>query len=56
VKVINFLLAGHFEPPVGLAALKRDKVFAGHPPQSIKHLEPDQLMSVLRQVDLGFAV
>jgi ribosomal protein S18 acetylase RimI-like enzyme len=56
VKVINFFLAGHFEPPVGLAALKRDKVFAGHPPQSIKHLKPDQLMSVLKQVDLGFAV
>ncbi|MDP1643733.1 MAG: GNAT family N-acetyltransferase [Phenylobacterium sp.] len=56
VKVINFLLAGHFEPPVGLAALVRDKVFAGHPPQSIKHLESDQLASVLGQVDLGFAV
>lgn len=56
VKVINFLLAGHFEPPVGLAALKRDKVFAGHPPQSIMHLKSDQLASLLKQVDLGFAI
>ena len=56
VKVINFLLAGHIEPAISLAALKRGKVFAGHPPQSIKHLDPEQLKTVLAHIDLGFAV
>jgi GNAT superfamily N-acetyltransferase len=56
VKVINFLLAGHIEPPISLATLQHAGVFASHPPQSIKHLDPGQLRSVLGQVELGFVV
>lgn len=56
IKVINFLLAGHLEPEVGLAALKRDGVFANHPPQSIKHLAPDQQSAVLKHANFGFAM
>ncbi|SEK03326.1 Acetyltransferase (GNAT) family protein [Sphingobium sp. AP50] len=56
VKVINFLLAAHLEPPMSLAALKTCSVFAGHPPQSIKNLLPPQQLSVLRQGAFGFAV
>jgi GNAT superfamily N-acetyltransferase len=56
VKVINFLLAGHFEPALGLPTLKRDRVFADHPPQSIKHLSPQLQGAVLRHANLGFAM
>lgn len=56
VKVINFLLAGHFEPAMGLQMLNGDKVFAGHPPQSIKHLDQQQQSAVLRHAHLGFAM
>ncbi|MGO4670073.1 GNAT family N-acetyltransferase [Bosea sp. 2RAB26] len=55
VKVINFLLAAHLEPPMPLAALQRSKVFASHPPQSIKSLKPVQQLSVLGQGSFGFA-
>ncbi len=56
VKVINFLLAAHVEPPMPLAALVTSQVFAARPPQSIKSLLPSQQMSVLRQGAFGFAV
>lgn len=56
VKVINFLLAAHLEPPMPLAELSRSGVFAARPPQSIKYLLPAQQMSVLRQGAFGFAV
>lgn len=55
VKVINFLLVAHLEPPMQLAALKSSSVFAGHPPQSIKTLLPAQQISVLKQGAFGFA-
>lgn len=56
VKVINFLLAAHLEPPMSLAALTSNSVFAARPPQSIKNLQPGQQTSVLGQGSLGFAV
>lgn len=56
VKVINFLLAAHLEPPMQLAALKSSSVFAKHPPQSIKNLLPAQQMSVLDRGAFGFAI
>jgi len=54
VKVINFLLAGHFEPVMNLQTLKEDRVFADHPPQSIKHLDRAQQGALLRHAQLGF--
>lgn len=56
VKVINFLLAAHLEPPMSLAELMQNNVFAGRPPQSIKNLQPAQQMSILKQGALGFTV
>lgn len=56
VKVINFLLAAHLEPPVPLLTLQNRKVFAAHPPQSIKHLAAAQQQIVLGQGALGFTV
>jgi predicted nucleic acid-binding protein/GNAT superfamily N-acetyltransferase len=56
VKVINFLLAGHIKPAISLTSLREDGVFASQPPQSIKHLDPAQLRSILARFDLGFDV
>ncbi|HNB01212.1 MAG TPA: GNAT family N-acetyltransferase, partial [Nitrosomonas sp.] len=38
VKVINFLLAGYFSPPLVLGALKTEQIFGSRPPQSIAGL------------------
>jgi ribosomal protein S18 acetylase RimI-like enzyme len=56
IKVINFLLSGHIKPVVTLLMLRRYRVFADHPPQSIKHLDASQLRALLRNIVLGFAV
>lgn len=56
VKVINFLLASHIEPPITLPTLERGRVFASHPPQSIKRLDSTKMRAVLDAADLGFAV
>lgn len=55
VKVINFLLAGHITPPMSLPELEFDRVFRGHPPQSIIRLTRVQLDPILDRLDLGFA-
>lgn len=55
VKVINFLLAAHIDPPISLPALQKDNVFASHPPQSIKQLMPIQQQTVLSQGSFGFS-
>lgn len=56
VKVINFLLAAHLEPPMSLTSLTSSSVFAARPPQSIKTLMPAQQISVLERGTFGFAV
>jgi GNAT superfamily N-acetyltransferase/predicted nucleic acid-binding protein len=55
VKVISFLLAAHLDPPMSLAALQSTKVFAGHPPQSIKQLLAFQQQTLLNEGSLGFS-
>lgn len=56
VKVINFLLAAHLEPPMSLDALTKSNVFARRPPQSIKNLVTAQQRSVLERGSLGFSI
>ncbi|MEG8221225.1 hypothetical protein OSJ57_11410 [Sphingomonas sp. HH69] len=56
VKVINFLLAAHIEPPMLLEALTKSNVFASRPPQSIKNLIPAQQLSVLERGSFGFSI
>jgi hypothetical protein len=56
VKVIDFLLIGHFEPSIQLSDLKREGVFSGHPPQSITYLPPPRVGPVLERMSLGFEV
>ena len=54
VKVIDFLLAGHVDPPVKLATLICDGVFASSPPQSITLLSPERYNRIRARIDLGF--
>jgi hypothetical protein len=54
VKVINFLLASHIEPPIGLARLQADRVFGGHPPQSIFRIASNLARPIFSHLNLGF--
>jgi hypothetical protein len=54
VKLINFLLAGHIEPPIGLAHLQADLVFGGHPPQSIFRIPSNGAQTIFSRLNLGF--
>jgi GNAT superfamily N-acetyltransferase len=56
VKVIDFLLVGHLDPPATLDDLLREKVFCSHPPQSICQLPPERLAPLKRRMNFGFAV
>lgn len=56
IKAIDFLLIGHLSPAYGLADLKRDGVFVGHPPQSICALPDDRTVPLRNRVDFGFEV
>jgi hypothetical protein len=56
VKVIDFLLIGHLEPPMALADLISEGVFAGRPPQSICKLPLSRFRPVRRRVAFGFKV
>jgi hypothetical protein len=54
VKVINFLLAGHINPPITLSEMRSDGLIPGHPPQSIFRITQDRLTPILRRIHLGF--
>jgi hypothetical protein len=56
VKIIDFLLVGHLDPPATLDDLLEDRVFCGHPPQSISHLSPERFDSLKRRMNFGFEV
>jgi hypothetical protein len=56
VKVIDFLLIGHLEPPVNLDDLNSEGVFTGHPPQSICHLPPPRFRPIRQRMSFGFEV
>jgi len=56
VKVINFLLAGYFETPVGLVDLKKYGVMKAHPSQAIFQIKRTPLERLLGHLDLGFEI
>ena len=56
VKVIDFLLIGHIEPPMPLSDLKKTGVFNGAPPQSICILSPLRFKPVRSRMQFGFQV
>jgi len=54
VRVINFLLAGYFSPPILLADLQHMTVMKSHPAQSAYRIESEKLKTVLKKANLGF--
>jgi ribosomal protein S18 acetylase RimI-like enzyme len=56
VRVIDFLLIGHFVPTISLPELIDMQVFRGWPPQSITHLPEHRFEAVRARMDFGFAV
>ncbi len=56
VKVINFLLAGHFDEPVELNDLQNIGVMQKHPSQAIFTIKRGPLEALLRKLNLGFDV
>jgi ribosomal protein S18 acetylase RimI-like enzyme len=53
IKIIDFLLAGHIEPPIPLAELLELGVLKGSP-QSILRLPPDRFALLRERIELGF--
>jgi GNAT superfamily N-acetyltransferase len=56
VKLINFLLIGHLEPPVPLKVLTDTGVFTNRPPQSITELTKEQYRRLKPNIKLGFEI
>lgn len=57
VKVINYLLIGYIEPPIGLDELRDIGVVSGkNPPQSIYEIAGRLLRKMLVRANLGFGV
>jgi GNAT superfamily N-acetyltransferase len=54
VKVIDFLLAGHAEPPIPVKTLVGEGIFSGRPPQSIAELGEDRYRVLKGHVQLGY--
>ena len=54
VKVIDFLLAGHMTPPIGLDDLVAAGIFNGRPPQSIARLDEARYQRLRPMLKLGF--
>lgn len=55
VKVIDFLLVGHINPPIALEELRSEGVFRGHP-QSIARLDPWKRARIFDRLKLGFTI
>jgi rRNA-processing protein FCF1/predicted GNAT family N-acyltransferase len=54
VKVIDFLLAGHLVPPLGLDELVRGNIFNHRPPQSIARVDEARYQRLRPMLNLGF--
>jgi hypothetical protein len=54
VKMIDFLLVGHVEPPVRLNTLLSTSLFSNRPPQSIAELMEGQYQTLKAYVRFGF--
>jgi len=55
VRIIDFLLSAHLEPPVPLARLLEVGVCNQRPPQSIAQLDAQQYLALRGLMNLGFA-
>jgi GNAT superfamily N-acetyltransferase len=54
VKVINYLLVSYIDPIITLPQLVSDRVFKGHPPQSIFEISGEKLQLIIARLKLGF--
>jgi hypothetical protein len=54
IKVIDFLLAGHTTPPIGVDTLVAAGIFNGRPPQSIARLDEARYERLRPMLKLGF--
>jgi hypothetical protein len=54
IKMVDFLLAGHIEPPVSLRALVQQGIFSNRPPQSIFELSEERYAKLEPHIALGF--
>jgi hypothetical protein len=54
VKMIDFLLVGHIQPPVRLGTLVSKQVFSNRPPQSIAEWSEEQYERFQPYLRLGF--
>ena len=56
VKMIDFLLVGHSQPPVSVATLVSTGIFNGRPPQSIAELGEGRYAALKGLLQLGFSI
>jgi hypothetical protein len=56
VKMIDFLLVGHIEPPVRLDALVNMGVLFNRPPQSIAELPEEKYALLKGKIQLGYEI
>jgi hypothetical protein len=54
VKVIDFLLIGHVQPPVPLSDLLAQGIFSNRPPQSIAELGETRYKILKPSLNIGF--
>lgn len=54
VKMVDFLLVGHSQPPVPLATLVSADIFNSRPPQSIAELSEKRYAELKVLLQLGF--
>jgi hypothetical protein len=54
VKVIDFLLAGHMTPSIGVDDLVAAGIFNGRPPQSIARLDEARYQRLRPMLKMGF--
>lgn len=56
IKVLDFLLVGHLEPPMRLSELLAADIFSGRPPQSISRLDVEAIEHFKPRMKFGFDV
>jgi ribosomal protein S18 acetylase RimI-like enzyme/predicted nucleic acid-binding protein len=56
IKVIDFLLVGHSDPPVSLEQLIRSGIFHSRPPQSISMISDEAYKRLKQQLSFGYKI
>jgi hypothetical protein len=56
IKVIDFLLVGHSDPPVSLEQLIRSGIFHSRTPQSISMISDEAYKRLKQQLSFGYKI